>query len=155
MKKKCNRKVWVLLDPLAHVLDGIKVTPTDLLNTLHVRELSALDAMVHGHGDLQCWSDLVAVMNVCEHMALNGVGHEAMDACKKMQVEMLSAAKRFEKNGRMGLTAVGINAARDVIEYHDLQRKSISRAEYDRHIKATVNRIKSGAPEVTDVLETA
>jgi hypothetical protein len=45
----------------------------------------------------------------------------------------------------MGLTGEGIKAIRDVIEYHDLQRSSISRSEYERLIRLTSSRIKSGA----------
>ena len=55
----------------------------------------------------------------------------------------------------MGITGPALQCLRDVYEFHDLQRTSISLSEYEKHIKDTANRIRSKAPEVTDVLECA
>ena len=143
MKKRCKRKVWALVDPIQHAIQGAAIITDDVIQGLRTRELSAIEAFRAGKAGLQEWSDLVALMNVAEHMAFNGVGPEAKPTLHEAHGHLIDAAKRYESTKRMGLTGQG------------LQRKSISRAEYDRHIKATVNRIKSGAPEVTDVLETA
>ena len=151
MRKKCVRKVWKLVNPIEHVLDGLAVTPNEKLDQLHLRELSALDAMAHGFGNVQCWSDLTSVLNICEGMATNGVGPEALPHCQTLQAELKAAAKRFDSTGRMGMTATGLQAAREVIEYHDLQRRSISLADYEKHIARTTNRIKSKAREVEAV----
>ena len=128
MKKQCRRKVWQLLNPLAHVLEGIQVTPNDKLDQLMMRELSALEAMAKGRATLQEWQDLTAVLNVCESMA-----------------------RRYEKTKLMGMTATGLQAAREVIEYHDLQRRSITRGEYEAQIQRALRRIRSSAREVEEV----
>ena len=151
MRKKCKRKVWALLNPIEHVMDGLKVTPDYKLDQLHTRELSALEAMIKGQGDVQCWSDLVSVLNICEGMAMAGVGPEALPDCQVMQAEMKAAAKRFDKTGKMGLTAQGIKAARSVIAYQDLQRRSITLAEYEKHIDRVTKRIRGKAREVEEV----
>ena len=150
-RKKCKRKDWALLDPLAHVLDGLQVTPDYKLNQLHTRELSALEAMIKGHGGVQEWSDIVSVLNLCEGMAMAGVGPEALPDCEILQAEMKAAAKRFDDTGKMGLTAQGITAARSVIAYQDLQRRSITLAEYEKHIDRVTKRIKGKAREVEEV----
>lgn len=150
-RKKCKRKVWALLNPIEHVIDGLKVTPDYKLEQLHIRELSALDAMAHGKAGVQEWSDLTSVLNICEGMATNGVGPEALPHCQTLQAELKAAAKRYDATGRMGMTATGLQAAREVIEYHDLQRRSISLAEYEAHIQKTTNKIRSKAREVEAV----
>jgi len=43
----------------------------------------------------------------------------------------------------MVLRADGIKAFRELYEYHDLQRTSISRAEYERWIQKAANRVRS------------
>ena len=151
MRKKCKRKVWALVNPLTHVIEGLQVTPDYKLDQLHTRELSALEAMIKGQGDVQCWSDLVSALNICEGMALAGVGPEALPDCQVMQAEMKAAAKRFDKTGKMGLTAQGIKAARSVIAYQDLQRRSITLAEYEKHIDRVTKRIRGKAREVEEV----
>lgn len=151
MKKKCKRKVWALLNPLEHVIQGLQVTPDYKLDQLHLRELSALEAMIKGQGNVQCWSDLSSVLNICEGMAMNGVGAEALPDCSALQDELKAAARRFDATGKMGLTAQGIQAARSVIEYHDLQRRSITLAEYEKHIDRVTKRIRGKAKEVEEV----
>ena len=152
MRKQCRRKVYPLVyDTMKHVKEGISVTPPELLDQLSMRDLSSLDAMAHGLGTLQEWADLKACMNVCEYMALNGVGPEALPACRQLEDALIDAAKRFERTKSMGLTGAGIQAARHVIEYHQLQRSSITRKEYEQFIQGTGNRIRSNAPEVTSL----
>jgi hypothetical protein len=151
MRKRCKRKVWALLNPIDHVIDGLKVTPDEKLNQLHIRELSALEAMAHGKAGVQEWSDLTSVLNICQGMADSGIGPEALPHCQTLQAELKASAKRFDATGRMGMTATGLQAAREVIEYHDLQRRSISLAEYEGQILRTTNRIKSKAREVEAV----
>jgi hypothetical protein len=64
------------------------------------------------------------------------------------EIELKAAAKRYEKTKKMGLTALGIKSIKQVHEWHDLQRKSISRGEYERMIQLTLNKIKSKSKDV-------
>jgi hypothetical protein len=84
-------------------------------------------------------------------MADNGIGPEASPYCTALQEDLIAAAHRFEKTGRMGLTGKGLNAAREVFEYHDVQRVSISRSDYERMIEKTRNRIKSNHHKVVTI----
>jgi hypothetical protein len=150
-RKKCKRKVWALLNPLEHVLDGLKVTPDYKLDQLHIRELAALEAMIKGQAGVQEWSDLSSVLNICEGMAMAGVGAEALPDCVALQEELKAAARRFDETKRMGLTARGIKAAREVIDWHNLQRRSVSLAEYEQHIARVTKRILGKAKEVEEI----
>lgn len=155
MKKRTRRKVWALVDPISHAISGAAICDDNLLSTLRIRELAAIEAFRSGKATVQEWCDIVAMMNVCEHMATHGVGPEAHETCNEAHKHLIEAAKRYEITERMGTTGKGLQCFRSLYEWHDLQRTSISRSEYDKHIQATTKRIKSKAPEVTDVLECA
>lgn len=151
-RKHTKRKVYPLCyDTMRYVKEGVSVTPPELLDKLTMRDISSLDAMAHGLGTLQEWTDLKACMNVCEYMAMSGVGPEALPFCRQLEAALIDAAHRFERTKSMGLTGAGIQAARHVIEYHQLQRSSITRKEYEQFIRGTGDRIRSQAPEVTSL----
>jgi hypothetical protein len=154
MRKRTVRKVWAKVNPIEHAISGATITPRHLLDKLLVRELASLDDFTHGRAHINQWADMSRVVNLCETMARDGIGAEALDAFQKAQETLLEAAVRFEKTGRMGLSGLGIQALRDCIEYHDLQRSSIHRSEYERLIKLTAARVKGGH-NVVDVNERA
>ena len=154
MRKHTKRRIWNVepgFNPVAHAIVGACVISQENLDALQTRELSALESVTHGRGTLQDWRDLADVINVCETAARMGVGPEALPVCALAQKTLLEAAKRYEDTGKMGLTGDGIRALRDVIEYHHLQRQSISRSKYEEIIKKTAWRIRAHAPEVVEV----
>lgn len=153
MRKRCKRKVWAKVDPIQHAIDGARVSDDKLLNELRIRELAAIEAFRTGTAGLQDWCDLTGMLNICETMARSGIGPEALDACRKAEQALIDAGIRYEKTGRMVTTGQGLQALRDVYQYHDLQRQSVSRAEFWRQIERTQKRVKSKAPEVRDMSE--
>ena len=144
MRKRCKRKVLALVNPLEYAIEGARISDRTALDRLLVRELASLDAFTRGKASLQEWSDLASMNNVAQTLATMGVGKEVMPVCHQAEEELIEAAKRFERTGRMGLTGEGIKVLRDLIEYHDLQRASISRSQYEEGIRLTGARIKSG-----------
>lgn len=140
-RKKCVRKVWGLVNPIAHVMDGIQVTPTHLLDKLRLVELSAIESFASGRATKEDWKALADLVNVAETMADGGVGPEVLEFCQRAQQGLSEAHDRFKVTGRMGLSGPAIQAMRDLAEYHDLQRSSISRGEYERWIVKTRNQI--------------
>lgn len=154
MRKHCKRKVWnTAINPIQHAIDGAAITPDSLLNQLRARELAAIEAFRTGSATVQEWSDITGMLNICETMARNGIGPEALDACAKAEQELIAAGKRYESTRRMATSGPGLQAFRDVYQYHDLQRQSVSRGEYDRWIRKTALRVRSKAPEVRDMAE--
>lgn len=144
MRKKCKRKVWALVNPLAHAIEGAAIAPRKDLDQLLIRELSSLDAFTSGHATLKHWQDLAAVNNLAKTLAGQGVGPEVMEVAHKAEAALIDAAARFQRTGKMGLTGEGIQHIRELIEMHDLQRSSISRSEYEKAIQLTLARIRSG-----------
>lgn len=85
-------------------------------------------------------------------MARDGVGRdEVLPACARAQEHLIDAARRFERTGKMGTTGPGLTSFRELYEFHDLQRQSVSRSEYEKAIKNATNRLRSRAPEVVEL----
>ena len=148
MKKQCRRKVYQLINPIAMAIEGACITPLETLQTLTDRESEAIDAMMTGKGNLRYWQDIVDMNNVCQQMGRDGIGPECLVDCMMAEIELKAAAKRYEKTGKMGLTAVGIKSIQQVQEWYKLQRASVSRKEYERQIAKTLHKLRSRASEI-------
>lgn len=151
MKKRTRRKVYALVNPIAFAIEGAAITPEKDLDNLRARELAAIDAFARGAAGLQEWKDITAILNLAENMARAGIGPEALPACKAAQAHLIDAKERFERIGRMGTTGPGLQAFRDLYEFHDLQRQSVSRTQYERHLAKTIARVKNKAPGVVEL----
>lgn len=151
MRKRTKRKVWVLLDPIAHSIVGASITPRQTLDKLRVTEYAALDAITKGLGTVQDWRTLVDVLNLAEMMGKNGVGPEVLPICEKAQESLHKAAMRYQETMRMGLDGVGIQAIRDLLEYADLQQGSVTRAEFERYVQKTRDYIRSNGNLVVEI----
>jgi hypothetical protein len=152
MKKKCKRKVYPLLNSLAHGLAGAAVADSKSLDKLRLSELSAIDAMTKGMGTTEDWRWIADVCNIAETMGKSGIGPEVLPYCDEAQKALLEAADRYQKTGKMGLSGIGITKIKDLWEYHDLQRTSIARSEYERMIQKTANHIRSKGKDVVEIV---
>jgi len=151
MKKQCRRKHWHLIDPIAHAIAGASITDQKSLNKLRLMELSAIESMAKGNGTTEDWQNIANMLNICEVMAISGIGPEALVYCEIAQQSLTEAARRYEIIKRMGLSGEGIQAVREVYAYHDLQRTSISRSEYERMIDKTRKHLQSRSELVTEL----
>ena len=89
--------------------------------------------------------------NIAETMGKSGIGPEVLPYCDEVQKALLEAAKRYQKTGKMGLSGIGITKVKDLWEYHELQRTSIARSEYEKMIRKTANYIKSHGKDVVEI----
>ena len=151
MKKRCNRRHWNLIDPVSHAIAGASITDQQSLNKVRLMELSAIESISKGKGTTEDWQNIVDMLNICEVMATNGIGPEALVYCEIAQQSLTEAARRYETIKRMGLTGEGIQAVREVYAYHDLQRTSISRSQYERMIDKTRKHLQSRSEMVTEL----
>lgn len=101
-----------------------------------------------GQATVEDWKRMSEVCNLTESMAKAGIGLEAMECVARVHEALLEAAERHKRTGKMGTTAQGLTAFRDVYEYHDLQRQAVARSVYERHIESVRNKIISKSPDV-------
>jgi len=152
VKKRCKRKVWSTnINTIAHAMAGAAVSDKQSLDKLRICELSAIDAMTKGLGTTEDWRWLADVLNIAETMGKAGIGPEVLPYCEEAQKALLKAAERYQKTGKMGLCGQGIKAIKDVWEFHDLQRTSIPRSDYEKMIRKTANYIKSHGKDVVEI----
>jgi hypothetical protein len=153
MRKSCKRKVWSTnINPIAHAIAGAAVSDKQSLDKLRLCELSAIDAMTKGMGTTEDWRWCCDFLNIAETMGKAGIGPEVLPYCEAAQIYMLQAAKRYQEIKKMGLSGAGIKAIKDVWEFHDLQRTSIPRSEYEKMIRKTANYIKSHGKDVVEIV---
>lgn len=151
MRKHCRRKIWNKVNPIEFAITGASITAEDKLDKLRMNELSAIESMVKGNATTGDWRVLVDMLNIAETMSTNGIGIEVLAICEVVQKEMESAAQRYEKTRKMGLTGTGIRFIKELYALHDLQRTSISRSEYERMIEKTINYIRSNHHRVVHI----
>lgn len=152
MRKRCRRRVWSTdINPIAHAIAGACIADTASLNELRKNELKSLEAMKTGEAGVQEWQILCDMMNIAEMMGKSGIGPEVLDHCAAATEALHRAAKRYEATKKMGLSGEGLKALGDIMEYHDLQRTSISRSQYEKMIQKTTNYLKSHGKNVTHI----
>jgi hypothetical protein len=119
-RKHCRRKIYALVNPIALAIEGAAITDTAILDRLRLLELSALD----------------------------GIGPEVLEVCKRAQEALSAGHERYQTHGTIGRVAGEYETLADLWQFHDLQRSSVSRSEYERAIKKTADRIRSLHPSV-------
>ena len=148
MRKRKHRKHYALVNPLLHAIEGAAVTDKESLDNLRQAELMAIESFRTGKATVDDWIKVSEMCNLAESMACDGIGPEALEATKRTQDALIDAYNRYVQTGKMGTSGQGLNAFRDIYQYHDLQRQSISRSTYEKHIMKVVNKVKSKSPDV-------
>lgn len=148
MRKHTRRKVYTLVNPILYAMQGAAITPKDLLDKLRLRELAAIEAFRTGNATKQEWRDVSDFLNISETLALGGIGPEALAASQAAQDSLQAAHVRYQEGEALTLTEPELQTLRDGYEYFDLQRQSISRAQFEQAIKRTSDRIRSAHPSV-------
>jgi hypothetical protein len=147
-RKRCIRKVYSLVNPILYAMEGAAVTTKERLDKLRMLELSALEAFRMGQATNEDWKALAEILNLCETIASEGIGREAIPACEAAQAALERAHDRFKATGRYGIDGPGLQALRDLYEWHDAQRTAIARSEYERLIALTAARMRTAMQEV-------
>ena len=150
-RKKTRRKVYQLVNPIEMAIQGATITPNSQLDKLRALELSSIDAIARGLGTIHDLESMRDMLNLAETMARGGIGHEVLAPCEKAQAELISMVDRFNRTGRIGATGPGLEAFREAFRWHDLQRTSIDRSEYERYIVKTANALRAGKATVLTV----
>ncbi|CAB4198217.1 hypothetical protein UFOVP1309_60 [uncultured Caudovirales phage] len=152
MRKKCRRKHYPLVNPIDTAIDGARISNPDLIEKVRDIERQMIQAIVGNTSNgLFAYKGLCEVLGVAETMARNGIGPEVLPACEAAQMSLIKLKTRFEKWGKWDITPTELHTLNELIEWHDLQRQSISRGEYEKFLKNATNRMRSRAPKVIEV----
>ena len=148
MRKKTKRKIYDRVCPITHAIMGARVADEESLGMLRKKEQDSLEAFRTGAAGKRDWNNINTVAQLAESMAKANIGPEVMVAVKIAEMHLLEAKERFERLGKMGATGLGLQAMRDLLEYHELQRTAVSRSVYESHIKRVADMIRSKSPNI-------
>ena len=151
-RKRCIRKHYALVNPIAIAIEGCTVAPEKALDQLRMREFLAIDAFKNRKATPADFRDLCDLLNLCQTMAEMGIGPEALESCRKTQAALIRAKDQLEATGSMGFSHTDYLTAKALYDYHDTQRLSVDRSTYERAIVRTRNRIRSAHPDVKELV---
>ena len=134
--------------PVTHAMAGAAITDKESLDVLRKGENGSMTAFRNGTATKADWNNINTVVRLAESMADAGVGPEVMVHVKIAEMHLLDAQERFVRLGKMGSTALGLQSFQDIIEYHDLQRTSVARSVYEKHIKRVSDMVKSRSSKI-------
>jgi hypothetical protein len=149
MRKQTRRKIWdTSINPIMHAMVGASIVDDESLNILRKKENDSMAAFRNGSATKQDWNNINAVVCLAESMAVANIGPEVMVPCKIAEMHLLDAQDRFKRLGKMGSTALGLQSFQDVIEWHELQRTSVARSVYEKHLKRVTDMIRSKSSKI-------
>jgi hypothetical protein len=134
--------------PVTHAMAGAAITDKESLDVLRKGENGSMAAFRNGTATKADWNNINTVVRLAESMAGAGIGPEVMVHVKIAEMHLLDAQERFVRLGKMGSTALGLQSFQDIIEYHDLQRTSVARSVYEKHIKRVSDMVKSRSSKI-------
>jgi hypothetical protein len=134
--------------PVTHAMAGAAITDKESLDVLRRGENGSMAAFKNGTATKADWNNINTVVRLAESMANAGIGPEVMVHVKIAEMHLLDAQERFVRLGKMGSTALGLQSFQDILEYHDLQRTSVARSVYEKHIKRVSDMVKSRSSKI-------
>lgn len=134
--------------PVTHAMAGAAIADKESLDVLRKGENGSMAAFRNGTATKADWNNINTVVRLAESMAGAGIGPEVMVHVKIAEMYLLDAQERFMRLGKMGSTALGLQSFQDIIEYHDLQRTSVARSVYEKHIKRVSDMVKSRSSKI-------
>ena len=134
--------------PVTHAMAGASITDKESLDVLRKRENGSMESFRNGTANKADWNNINTVVMLAESMAEAGIGPEVMVHVKIAEMHLLDAQERFVRLGKMGSTALGLQSFQDILEYHDLQRTSVARSVYEKHIKRVSDMVKSRSSKI-------
>lgn len=137
------------MNPINYAIAGASITDQGSLEFLRDRENKSYEAMRKGEATKQDWNNIAAVCNLAESMADANIGPDVMVHKAIAEMHLKETKKRYMETGRMVSTGLALQAFKDILEYHDLQRASVARSVYEAHIKRVTDMIRSGSPKIT------
>ena len=131
MRKRTKRKVWGLVNPIFHAIEGAAVTTEPEMERLSQGEYLALESFRMGQAVDEDWQLLSVMTAISGLMAYEGLGVEALPIARIAWKSLDSIEKRKQKTGKWGCTGPELQSLREMCEYHDLQRQSVARSVYE------------------------
>lgn len=144
-RKRTVRRVYALIDPLAHAAYQCSKLTTAEWNTQLIPVQVAVDQLSRGIWTQENWSPLFECMNRIESLTkLNRV--KAQDWIDQAQQAMVTAMDRKQETGATAFKAQELAMVREVVSVYGDLLKECTHAQFAaacRHTNANISRILS------------
>ena len=132
-KKSKYRPKGVILDPINHVLSGMKRVGSISAGTdLMIKNHSSLDAVRRGEATRDDIDVLIAAMNMTEALALMRIGEDWKVEIRAAQDALFAVGSRGAETGKFILRGPELTALNLGMEIHDAQLAVCTVAELER-----------------------
>ena len=132
-KKSKYRPKGVILDPINHVLSGMKRVGSISAGTdLMIKNHSSLDAVRRGEASRDDIDVLIAALNMTEAWALMRIGEDWKVEIRAAQDALFAVGSRGAETGKFILRGPELTALNLGMEIHDAQLAVCTVAELER-----------------------
>lgn len=132
-KRSRYRPKGVILDPINHVLSGMKRVGSISAGTdLMIKNHSSLDAVRRGQASRDDIDVLIAAMNMTEALAMMRIGEDWKVEIRAAQDALFAVGSRGAQTGKFILRGPELTALNLGMEIHDAQLAVCTVAELER-----------------------
>ena len=132
-KRSRYRPKGVILDPINHVLSGMKRVGSISAGTdLMIKNHSSLDAVRRGEATRDDIDVLIAAMNMTEALALMRIGEDWKVEIRAAQDALFAVGSRGAETGKFILRGPELKSLNLGMEIHDAQLEVCTVAELER-----------------------
>ena len=144
-KRSRYRPKGVLLDPLNHVLSGLKrVGSIGPGVTLMIKNHTALDAVRRGTATRQDIDFLIEALNMTEALACLKIGEDWAPEIQAAQDALLEVGRRGAETGKFILRGPELNALNLGMQIHDAQLEACTVSDMEKALDLIAARMRSG-----------
>ena len=134
-KKSKYRPKGVILDPINHVLSGMKRVGSISAGTdLMIKNHSSLDAVRRGQASRDDIDVLIAALNMTEALALMRIGEDWKVEIRAAQDALFAVGSRGAETGKFILRGPELTTFNTAMEIHDAQLDACTVSELEKAI---------------------
>jgi len=134
-KRSKYRPKGVILDPINHVLSGLKrVGSISAGVTLMIKNHAALEAVRQGKGTREDIDILIGALNMTEALAFFKYGDEWSHGIRAAQDALLELGRRGAETGKFILRGPDLTTFNMAMDIHDAQLDACTVAELEKAI---------------------
>lgn len=147
MKKKSKYKArHVIKDVMSHLKLGMTKLSTInggmLLTKTMIINHEAIEALRKGECNKKDMDALINAFNVCEALAIRGIGNDYRDEIRQGQDSLMQICVRSQKVNKFIATGPELNAINTTMEIHDQQLNLCTLKELETAIDYVVDQIQ-------------
>ena len=131
MKKKSKPRRWVKSqNAVALAIEHACLITEKRNDQYRLIEIDAIASLRSGAFSSGQWNTLIAITNLSEVLAKDGIGVEVEEIAKRAEIALAQIRMRYQMTAQWSAKPEEIDAISEMQAYHNLQRTSIPYGDY-------------------------